>query len=61
MKSNHQGRVGLASAKPDPPLGARRGNPLCVKNFLEKGLSVRTSFVLFDYFESGIMKTTEYT
>jgi hypothetical protein len=25
IKSNHQGRVGLASAKPDPPSGARRG------------------------------------
>jgi hypothetical protein len=63
MKSNHQGRVSLASAKPDPPSGARRGEPppLCVKIFLEKGLSARTSFVLFDYFESGILKTTEYT
>jgi hypothetical protein len=61
MKSNHQGRVSLASAKPDPPSGARRGNPLCVKIFLRKGLSARTSFVLFDYFESGILKTTEYT
>jgi hypothetical protein len=36
-------------------------NPLCVKIFLEKGLSARTSFVLFDYFKSGIKKTTEYT
>jgi hypothetical protein len=26
-KSNHQGRVSLASAKPDPPSGARRGAP----------------------------------
>jgi hypothetical protein len=26
-KSNHQGRVSLASAKPDPPSGARRGEP----------------------------------
>jgi hypothetical protein len=61
-KSNRQGRVSLASAKPDPPSGARRGaNPLCVKIFLGKSLSARTSFVLFDYFESGILKTTEYT
>jgi hypothetical protein len=37
-KSNHQGRVRLASAKPDPPSGARRGNPLRVKTFLEKSL-----------------------
>jgi hypothetical protein len=60
-KSNHQGRVSLASAKPDPPSGARRGHPLCVKIFLGKGLSARTSFMLFDYFKSGILKTTEYT
>jgi hypothetical protein len=62
IKSNHQGRVSLASAKPDPPSGARRGgNPLRVKIFLGKSLSARISFVLFDYFGSGIMKTTEYT
>jgi hypothetical protein len=35
-KSSHQGRVSLASAKPDPPSGARRGEPLCVKIFLGK-------------------------
>jgi hypothetical protein len=28
---------------------------------LAKSLSVRTSFALFDYFDSGILKTTEYT
>jgi hypothetical protein len=61
MKSNHQGRVSLASAKPDPPSGARRGEPLRVKFFLGISLSARISFVLFDYFGSGIMKTTEYT
>jgi hypothetical protein len=60
-KSNLQGRVSLASAKPDPPSGARRGNPLRVKIFLEKGLSARIPFVLFDYFGSGVMKTVEYT
>jgi hypothetical protein len=27
-------RVSLASAKPDPPSGAKRGNPLCVEIFL---------------------------
>jgi hypothetical protein len=53
--------VSLASAKPDPPSGARRGDPLCVKIFLGKSLSARTSFVLFDYFDSGILKTTKYT
>jgi hypothetical protein len=61
IKSNRQGRVSLASAKPDPPSGARRGNPLCVKIFLEKSLSARTFFVLFDCFDSGILKMTEYT
>jgi hypothetical protein len=43
--------------KPDPPSGARRGNPLCVKIFLGKSLSARTSFALFDCFDSGILKT----
>jgi hypothetical protein len=38
IESNHQGRVSLAPAKPDPPSGARRGNPLCVKIFLGKSL-----------------------
>jgi hypothetical protein len=61
MKSNHQGRVGLASAKPDPPRGLEGANPLCVKIFLEKSLSARTFFVFFDYFDGGILKTTEYT
>jgi hypothetical protein len=51
----------LASAKPDPPSGLEGGNPLRVKIFLGKSLSARISFVLFDYFGSGIMKTTEYT
>jgi hypothetical protein len=36
IKSNHQGRVSLASAKPDPPSGARRGEPLPRQNFLRK-------------------------
>jgi hypothetical protein len=31
IKSNHQGRVSLASAKPDPPSGARRGTPSASK------------------------------
>jgi hypothetical protein len=61
MKSNHQGRVSLASAKPDPLSGLEGGNPLRVKIFLGKSLSARISSVLFDYFGSGIMKTMEYT
>jgi hypothetical protein len=36
-KFSHQGRVGLASAKPDPPSGAKRGEtPSASKFFLEK-------------------------
>jgi hypothetical protein len=35
-KSNHQGRVSLASAKPDPPSGARRGEPPPRQNFPRK-------------------------
>jgi hypothetical protein len=62
IESNRQGRVSLAPAKPDPPLGARRGEPPLRQNFfLRKSLSVRTFFVLFDNFDSGILKTTEYT
>jgi hypothetical protein len=36
IKSNHQGRVSLASAKPDPPSGARRGEPPRRQNFPRK-------------------------
>jgi hypothetical protein len=36
IKSNHQGRVSLASAKLDPPLGARRGEPPLRQNFSRK-------------------------
>jgi hypothetical protein len=60
IDSNRQGRVSLASAKLDPPSGARRGNPLRVKIFLGKNLSARTSFVLFDCFDSGVLKMMEY-
>jgi hypothetical protein len=35
-KSNRQGRVSLASAKPDPPSGARRGAPPLRQNFPRK-------------------------
>jgi hypothetical protein len=61
VKSNHQGRVSLASTKPDPPSGARRGEPPLRQNFPRKILSARTFFALFDYVDSGILKTTEYT
>jgi hypothetical protein len=46
---------------PTLPRGLEGVNPLCVKIFLRKSLSSRTYFVLLDYFESGILKTTEYT
>jgi hypothetical protein len=36
IKSNHQGRVSLASAKLDPPSGARRGEPPLRQNFPRK-------------------------
>jgi hypothetical protein len=51
----------LPLQSPTLPQGLEGGNPLCVKIFLRKSLSARTSFVLFDYFDSGILKTTEYT
>jgi hypothetical protein len=51
----------LPRQSPTLPRGLEGGNPLRVKIFLGKSLSARISFVLFDYFGSGIMKTTEYT
>jgi hypothetical protein len=35
-KSNRQGRIGLASAKIEPPSGARRGEPPLRQNFPQK-------------------------
>src|SRR5688572_4907669 len=58
IKSNRQGRVSLASAKPDPPSGARRGEPPLRQNFPRKKSFARTSFALFDCFDSGVLKTT---
>jgi hypothetical protein len=43
-KSNHQGRVSLASAKPDPPSGARRGEPPLCQNFPRKKASIKKAF-----------------
>jgi hypothetical protein len=43
-KSNHQGRVTLASAKPDPPSGARRGEPPPRQNFPRKKSSIKKTF-----------------
>jgi hypothetical protein len=63
IKSNHQGRISLASAKPDPPSGARRGNPLCVKIFFGKvfyqeKFSTKTTLMLSDYIDNGTLKTS---
>jgi hypothetical protein len=35
-KFSHQGRVGLASAKPDPPSGAKRGATPSASKFSSK-------------------------
>jgi hypothetical protein len=56
IKSTHQGRVSLASTKPDPPSGARRGNPLYVKIFLGKSFSTKMTFVLSDYIDIRILQ-----
>jgi hypothetical protein len=47
-ESNRQGRVSLASAKPDPPSGARRGEPPLRQNFPQKSFT-KTTFVLPGY------------
>jgi hypothetical protein len=57
IKSNHQGRVSLASAKPDPPSGARRGNPLYV--FLRKFFLPRKIFYQNDFHAFSTISITE--
>jgi hypothetical protein len=52
IKPNHQGRVSLASTKPDPPSGARRGEPPLRQNFPRKKSSTKTTFVFPDYISS---------
>jgi hypothetical protein len=47
IKSNRQGRVSLASAKPDPPSGARRGEPPLRKNFPQKKSFCQNIFCAF--------------
>ena len=44
---------------PTLPRGREGANPLCVKIFLGKGLSARTSFVLFDCVDKRILMTSE--
>jgi hypothetical protein len=60
-KFSHQGRVSLASAKPDPPSGAKRGNPLCVKFSSKKDPFCQNAFRAFRLLRKWILKTTEYT
>jgi hypothetical protein len=56
IKSNRQGRVSLASAKPDPPSGARRGEPLRASKFSSEKFSTKTTFVLSDYIDNRILQ-----
>jgi hypothetical protein len=51
-KSNHQGRVSLASAKPDPPSGARRGEPPLRQNFPRKKSSIKKASAFLGYISS---------
>jgi hypothetical protein len=44
-KFGHQGRVSLASAKPDPPAGAERGEPSLRQNFQSKRLPRSPGYV----------------
>jgi hypothetical protein len=63
-KSGLQGRVSLASAKPDPPSGARRGQPPLRQNFprkKKKNLFCQNAFRAFRLLRKWILKTTEYT
>jgi hypothetical protein len=61
-KFSHQGRVSLASAKPDPPSGAKRGEPPLRRNFPRKKiLSAKKIFRAFRLLRKWILKMTEYT
>jgi tRNA(Phe) wybutosine-synthesizing methylase Tyw3 len=51
-KSSCQGRIGLASTKTDPPSASK---------FSSEKFSTKTTFVPFDYIDSGILKTTRET
>jgi hypothetical protein len=61
-KFSHQGRVGLASAKPDPPSGAKRGEPPLRRIFSSKNDPFcQNVFRAFRLLRKWIPKTTEYT
>jgi hypothetical protein len=64
IKSNRKGRISLASAKPDPPSGARRGEPSLRQNFPWKSFLPKEKFstkMTFDYIDNGTLKTTRGT
>src|SRR5688572_29853982 len=44
LRLDHQGRVGLAMVEPDPPSGAKKGEPLRVKIFLKKTIKGPLAF-----------------
>jgi hypothetical protein len=59
IKSNRQGRVSLASTKPDPTSGARRGEPPLRQKLSSEKFSTETTFRAFDFrIDIGILKTT---
>jgi hypothetical protein len=57
-KSSYQGRIGLTSAKTDPPSGLEGGTPSTSKFSLEK-FSTKTTFVPFEYIDNRILKMSE--
>jgi hypothetical protein len=56
-KSNHQGRIGLASAKTEPPSRARRGEPPSASKFSSEKFSTKTTFMPFDYIDKETLET----
>jgi hypothetical protein len=64
IKANRQGRISLASAKPDPPSGARRGEPPLHQIFPRKSFLPKEKFstkTTFDYIDNGTLKTMRGT
>jgi hypothetical protein len=48
IKSNHQGRISLDSAKPDPPSGAIKGGTPSASKFSSEKFSTKTAFDCID-------------
>jgi hypothetical protein len=55
-KFSHQGRVSLASTKPDPPSGAKRGEPPLRQNFPRKTSSIKKASAFPGYISSRTPK-----